>query len=106
VAVRLVEGNRKDDEDDAASTQPAARDARTMKFMKGTLVRSECPSDGTATIFLKVGAKMLKLHAAQAKKILMLGADAFDCGWTARRVAVNFRESAEAEGDLVSVELQ
>lgn len=105
VAVRVVEGDH-DDEGDAVSTQPAARDVRTMKFMKGTLLRSECPSDGTATIFLKVGTKTLKLHAAQAKKILMLGADAFDCGWTGRRVAVNFRESAEAEGDLVSVELQ
>jgi Flp pilus assembly protein TadD len=106
VLVQVANGDHKDDEDYAASTHPVAPDARVMKFMKGTLLRSECTSEGTATIFLKVGANTLKLHAARANKILMLGADTFDCSWAGRRVAVNFRESTENEGDLVSVELQ
>jgi hypothetical protein len=40
------------------------------------------------------------------KHALVLGADAFSCDWKKQKVAINYRESGEATGIVVSIELQ
>jgi hypothetical protein len=37
---------------------------------------------------------------------IVIGADNFSCKWTNQRVAVNYRETGETEGTLVSIEIQ
>jgi tetratricopeptide (TPR) repeat protein len=76
-----------------------------VKFARGVLVSAECAENGSATVQLMVGAKRLKLRAADAKKILVIGADGFHCGWKNKPVAINYRERTPAEGDLMSVEV-
>ncbi len=76
-----------------------------VRFARGVLVSAECPANGAATLNLTVGAKRIKLHAADAKSILVIGADGFQCGWKNKRVAINYRERTATDGDLISVEI-
>jgi len=36
----------------------------------------------------------------------VIGADTFSCDWKDQKVAVNYRQTGEGEGDLISLELQ
>ena len=36
----------------------------------------------------------------------LIGADAFSCSWNKQKVALNYRETSEGEGNVVSLEVQ
>jgi hypothetical protein len=36
----------------------------------------------------------------------MVGADEFSCNWSKQKVALNFRETGEKTGSIVSIEIQ
>lgn len=38
--------------------------------------------------------------------MVVMGADAFSCTWKQEKVAINYRESGDATGAVVSIELQ
>jgi hypothetical protein len=40
------------------------------------------------------------------KHALVLGADAFSCDWKKQKVAINYRETGNASGTVVSIEVQ
>ena len=48
----------------------------------------------------------MKLHSPDHKKILMVGANKFDCKWKNRLVSINYRERSPLEGDLFSLEVK
>lgn len=48
----------------------------------------------------------LKLHVRDTKHVVVIGADAFSCKWAYQNAAVNYRETGEGTGEVVSVELQ
>jgi hypothetical protein len=50
--------------------------------------------------------KTWKMRLAASKHIVVIGADNFSCGWTKQRVALNDRETADAEGNVATVEIQ
>jgi hypothetical protein len=52
------------------------------------------------------GAKTLKLHARDHALVIVIGADKFSCEWTNQKVAVNYRETTEDSGEIISIELQ
>jgi len=51
------------------------------------------------------GKTTWKLRARDSRTLVLVGADAFSCGWRNRGVAVNYREGGPGQGDLVSLEL-
>jgi len=46
------------------------------------------------------------MRVSDTKHILVLGADAFSCDWKKQKVAVNYRETGEGIGTIVSIEVQ
>jgi Flp pilus assembly protein TadD len=86
----------------AAST---TSDSRPIKFLKGKLVHVECSQPPAALLTILSGKKTWKLRVADSHALVLVGADSFSCDWRNRDVAVNFREGGQADGDLVSLEL-
>jgi len=76
-----------------------------VKFLKGVLVSTTCAQDGSAILNLTVGAKRLKLHTRNSRKVLIMGANEFQCDWRNKRVSVNYRQRGPGEGELVSLEV-
>jgi hypothetical protein len=52
------------------------------------------------------GGKILRLHMADYKALVVIGADEFSCAWRDRRASVNYKASGRSEGDLVSLEVE
>ena len=76
------------------------------QFVKGKVVSVDCSATPTAVLTMTSGTKTLKLHVPDSKHVIVIGADAFSCAWANQKVAVNYRATGEAEGEVVSVEVQ
>jgi tetratricopeptide (TPR) repeat protein len=105
-SLRLEYVGSEDSEKPAAA--PANVDSRPIKFAKGTLLKSDCSPDGEVMMQVKVGAKTMLLHSGNAKKVIAIGADRFDCSWSERSVSINYREplSDGVAAELFSIEVQ
>jgi Flp pilus assembly protein TadD len=82
---------------------PAAGPA---KFIKGVLAKVDCSTPPLATLTVASGAKTWKMHVADRNHVILIGADAFSCDWNKQKVALNYRETSEGEGNVVSLEIQ
>ena len=52
------------------------------------------------------GAKTWKLRVRDSAHALVIGADTFSCNWKNQKVAVNYRETGDTAGDVISIEVQ
>ena len=77
-----------------------------VKFMKGRLLSVDCGAAPSAILTVSSGGKSWKMTTPDSKKLVVIGADEFSCSWKNKSVAVNYRATAEGEGQLVSLELQ
>jgi tetratricopeptide (TPR) repeat protein len=82
-----------------ASTAP-------LKFLKGKLTSVDCSATPAAVMTVISGAKTWKMHVRDSNHVVLIGADKFSCDWTNQKVAVNYREKTDTEGQVVSLELQ
>ena len=89
--------------DDSAPVIPNNRPA---KFLKGTVVSVDCSSAPSATVTVLSGTKTLKMRVPDNKHVLVLGADGFSCSWQKQKVAINYHETGDAAGSIVSIEIQ
>jgi Flp pilus assembly protein TadD len=89
----------------APEAPPAAPDKRPVKFLKGTLLEVECAQPAVALLTVLSGKKTWKLRVADTRALVLVGARTFSCDWRGRQVAINYREGGQADGDLVSLEL-
>jgi tetratricopeptide (TPR) repeat protein len=76
------------------------------RYLKGNLSKVDCSGDPAAVLTITSGVKTLRLHVKDKRHAILIGADAFSCGWTNQKVGVNYYPGAEGEGDLISLELQ
>jgi hypothetical protein len=83
-------------------TAPAA----PIAFMKGKLVSVDCSDPKAAELTMTFGPKTWKLHVKDRAHALVIGADVLSCSWTNQKIAVNYRKTGEASGDVVSIEVQ
>ncbi|MCU1296798.1 MAG: hypothetical protein JWO91_1076 [Acidobacteriaceae bacterium] len=90
----------KDDDVHMLPAQP------TPKFLKGTLITVDCSSPPSATLTVLSGAKTWKMQVADSKHILVMGADEFSCAWNKQKVALNYSETGDAAGRVISIEVQ
>jgi tetratricopeptide (TPR) repeat protein len=81
-------------------------DKRVTRFVKGRLVAVDCSQAPSAVLTVRSDAGTLKLHAADYKSLLLIGADDFSCGWRDRQVVANYKASSGNDGDLVSLEMR
>jgi len=87
--------------------QPAAVAPRQpAKFLKGKLVSVDCSAAPAAVLSVLVGSKTWKLHTKNTAHTIVIGADEFSCAWTNQKIAVNYRETGDGEGDVISLEVQ
>jgi Flp pilus assembly protein TadD len=77
-----------------------------VRFMKGVLVSVDCSASPAATLTISSGGKKWKMLAPQSKKLILIGAEEFSCSWKNRKVSVNYRQSGDDQGNLVSLELE
>jgi tetratricopeptide (TPR) repeat protein len=91
------------------SPEPPARmptSSGAMKFVRGILTNVDCSAPPLATLTVVSGAKTWKMKVSDTSHVLLIGADAFSCAWSKQKVALNYRETSEGEGSVVSLEIQ
>jgi tetratricopeptide (TPR) repeat protein len=81
-------------------------DQRATKFVKGRLMLVDCSKPPAAVLTVSSEAGTLKLHAADYRSLLLIGADSFSCEWRDRPVTANYKPSGGLEGDLISLEMR
>ena len=77
-----------------------------VHFIKGKLVAVDCSGAPQALLTVTSGTKSIKVHIRDSAHVVLIGADEFSCDWKEKRVAVNYRERPDGEGDAVSIEMQ
>jgi tetratricopeptide (TPR) repeat protein len=95
--------------EDAQPKQPATVPIPrgTTRFLKGTLVSMDCAQPPSASLTLSSGTKTVKLHVADTQHTIVIGADTFSCNWrSGQKLAVNFRDTGDNQGEVASVEVQ
>jgi hypothetical protein len=46
------------------------------------------------------------MQVADSKHVLVMGADEFSCAWNQQKVALNYSETGDAAGRVISIEVQ
>ena len=46
------------------------------------------------------------MQVSDSKRTPVIGADEFSCSWNKQAVALNYRETGDAAGSVVSIEVQ
>jgi tetratricopeptide (TPR) repeat protein len=77
-----------------------------VRFLKGKITVVDCSSPPLALLTVVSGTKPWKLQVKDSGHVVVIGADNLSCAWKNQSVAVNFRVTGEANGDVVSVEVQ
>jgi hypothetical protein len=102
--IQGVEVSEQPSESKPADVQPPV--PLPMHFLKDTLVGVECFSPPQAVLVVSSGSKMLRLAIHDTNHIVLIGADPFSCDWKSKKVAVNYRQRSDGEGDVASLEIQ
>src|SRR5215475_3931535 len=76
------------------------------KFLKGQLVTVDCSTPPGAVLTVVAGGKTWKFHSADGGHMIVIGAQNLSCAWTNQKVAINYRETADGTGDIISLEIQ
>lgn len=92
--------------EESAPSDGTAAGAGAIRFLKGTIVAVDCSSSPQARMTVLAKGKSWTMQVANTHRVLVMGADAFSCNWTKQNVAVNFRETGETTGNVVSIEIQ
>lgn len=75
-------------------------------FLKGKLVKVDCSAAPTAILTVVSGTKTWKMKVADTRHAIVIGADNFSCNWTNQKIALNYHPTGDAEGAVMSVEIQ
>ena len=91
----------------AASPEPEAQSPKVVaaKFLHGTLLSVDCSSPPAAILTILAGPTKWKMRTANSKAVV-IGADQISCDWKNQKVAVNYRQTGEGQGDIISLEVQ
>ena len=100
---RPKEGEKAPSIDELDQSKP---DTRKVVYLRGELKYVDCSADPMARVFVMTGKKVMVLRAENYKKLLVMGADEFSCGWKNKKVLVNYKPGGKADGDIVTLELQ
>lgn len=91
---------------EAAESESASTEKRSMKFVRGRLLAVDCTNPPAAVVTIRSAAGVLKLHTADYKAVLLIGADDFSCDWRDVEVDANYKSGGGTNGDLVSLEVR
>jgi tetratricopeptide (TPR) repeat protein len=109
VELRPSTANAQDKEQPPAAPEPSSQGPRTppkIGFVRGVLTAVDCSSPPSALLTVVAGTKSWKMKVTDTNHVVMLGADKFSCSWARQKVALNYRVTGDAEGTVVSLELE
>jgi tetratricopeptide (TPR) repeat protein len=90
--------------DEPLAKMPSA--SGPAKFLRGTLTNVDCSKSPLALLTVVSAAKTWKMSVADKNHVVLIGTDQFSCDWQKQKVALNYRETSEGEGNVISLELQ
>ena len=102
----VVVAERETPADEPASHRVAPTSSAASTFLKGTLTNADCATPPSVLLTVVSGAKTWKMKVADRNHLVLIGADEFSCSWSKQKVAVNYRETAEGEASVISLEIQ
>jgi tetratricopeptide (TPR) repeat protein len=102
----LEEDAAKRAEAEKASPSATSQNKRSTKFVHGRLLAVDCSNAPTAILTVTAAGDTLKLHAADYRSLVLIGADDFSCDWRDRQVTVNYNPVGAKDGELVSLEVR
>ncbi len=85
---------------------PLPPDPHPTKFLKGKLVSVDCSAAPTALLTVIANSKTWKMKVANSQNVIVISSDNFSCEWRNQKVALNYREVGDGEGNVISVEIQ
>jgi Flp pilus assembly protein TadD len=89
-----------------AASAPSSK-AIPAKFLKGMLTSADCTTTPpSALLTVTSGKSTWKMTVPDRNHLVLIGADEFSCSWNKEKVAVNYRETAEGQGSVISLEIQ
>jgi tetratricopeptide (TPR) repeat protein len=94
--------------EDAAATEDVVvvPPGAPLKFLKGSVIGVDCSAAPSATLMVKSGTKTWTMRVADSKHVLVLGGNEFSCAWDKQKIALNYRETGDGAGTVVSIEIQ
>lgn len=78
----------------------------SMRFLKGTIESVDCSSAPAASITVASAGKRWQMQVRDSKHVLVMGTTGFSCNWKGQKVALNYRETGELSGTVVTIEIQ
>jgi len=99
-SLRIEQGSIPEQAGDVASNQSSTG------FLRGTIVSVDCSSRTVATLTVLSGGKNWKMRVQDSKHVAVIGAGSFSCSWDQRKIALNYRETGDATGNVISIEIQ
>jgi tetratricopeptide (TPR) repeat protein len=82
------------------------KDPGQASFLKGRLVTVDCLTKPAVLFTVIVGDKTWRFYARDGSRVIVIGADNLSCDWSNQKVAINYRQTGETTGDIVSLELK
>lgn len=77
-----------------------------IKSIQGTITAVDCSAAPSAAFTVVSGPKTWKMTVADTNHMLLFGAEKFSCSWNKQKVFLNYRETADGQGNVVSMEVQ
>jgi tetratricopeptide (TPR) repeat protein len=77
-----------------------------VRFLKGKLVAVDCSALPSALLKVVAGSRTWKFRSADAGRLIVIGADNLSCDWSNQNVAINYRETGDGAGEIISLEIQ
>jgi Tfp pilus assembly protein PilF len=93
-------------EKEIADSEAVPKTPAPARFLKGKLMAVDCSVKPEAVFTVISGATTWKFHARDATRVIVIGAENLSCEWSNRKVAVNYHQTGEGTGEVISVELQ
>jgi len=90
----------------AAPSSESPKVGGPARFLKGKLLSVDCSAPPAATLVIVAGPNTWQMRAANASTTIVIGADKISCDWKNQKVAVNYRQTGDRQGDIISLELQ
>lgn len=81
-------------------------DTRKTLSLSAELQSVDCSHQPAAFVTVRKSQRTMRFYTNDYAKLMVMGADAFSCGWRDKRVLINYKPGGHADGDLVSLELQ
>ena len=91
--------------EEARATAAATAVPEPVEFLKGTLLDVTCPAETVGAVLrVQAQSRIWTMLVPDRDQSVIIGADALDCAWKQRKVAINYRKKGDA-GEVVSLEI-